>query len=197
MAHSLGQPGLIQTQDTQSVPLRQGERSIRGPFFNDQFYRIHTDIRPAMLSVKSSLKKIASNEASRKDAVAQFLKKISAEIASSLLTAFICSGGKPLFTYTPGMSSINLMDMSCMQWGSASMPPEISTANPIGNQLKSLFNAINDGELTEAINSAWSQGAVWHDAEDGRYLYEVFVRIEEVDTETMVVRYKYITGTKE
>jgi hypothetical protein len=51
--------------------------------------------------------------------------------------------------------------------------------------------------LTEAINNAWAQGGVWHDGPDGRFLYEIFVRIEKVDIETLDITYKYITGTKE
>lgn len=196
MMHSHGQPGLIQTQDDSSVPLKPSERSIRGPFYSDQFYRIHTDIPPALLTMKSraaSLKKTASDK-QKAAIVGDFLKKLCGEIASSLLAAFMTTD-RPLFTYSPAYSEIDLKNEQSF----LPMNPILTATgmSPYVAQLKSLFDSINDGDLTEAINNAYAQGAVWHESESGRFLYEVFVRIEEVDTEHLTIKYKYLTGTKD
>jgi hypothetical protein len=196
MKHPMAEPGLIPSQDSQSVPLKPNERNIRGPFFSDQFYRTHADIPPALMVMKdkaASLSKTAAAE-EKTAIVAEFLKKLAGEIASSLLAAYMVTG-RPVFTYTPAESFICLTDENTY----VPMNPMLTGGgmNPVVAQLKSLFNAINDGELAEAINGAWAQGAVWHDDVDGRYLYEIFVRIEEVDTETLNIKYKFITGTKE
>jgi hypothetical protein len=194
MKHSLGEPGLVPSQDSNSVPLKPNERSIRGPFFSDQFYRIHTDIEPALLTMKSSLENKTAASPSKAAIIAEFLRKLSGEIASSLLAAFVVTD-RPLFTNSPSYSVINLSNESTI----CPMNPLLTSGgmSPYVAQFKSLLSSINSGELTEAINNAWAQGGVWHDGPDGRFLYEIFVRIEKVDIETLDITYKYITGTKE
>jgi hypothetical protein len=195
MKHSLGEPGLLQTeQDNSSVPLKPNERSIRGPFFSDQFYRIHTDIEPALLTMKSSLENKTAAAPAKATIIAEFLRKLAGEIASSLLAAFVVTD-RPLFTNSPSYSVINLANESTI----CPMNPLLTSGgmSPYVAQFKSLLSSINSGELTEAINNAWAQGGVWHDGPDGRFLYEIFVRIEKVDLETLDITYKYITGTKE
>jgi hypothetical protein len=252
-------PGLIPSQDTQSVPLKPKERSIRGPFFMDQFYRIHTDINPAMLSMASAKSKDDDwpkkeqfekrykelmkmdkgaliqkvNESSRLDMshmksepkkdvvyyildqegllrkksksagatketlnmVKELLSKLAGEIASSLLAAYKTTG-RPIFTQIPGESYINLnMDPASI---SSNTPLLIADESPYANHLKAALNTLTDSELSDAINDAWAQSAVWNNADEGyRFLYEVFVRIESVDTDTLIVKYKYVTGVKE
>ena len=186
--HTLTSPGLVSTESGGGTPLRSHERNIRGPFFMDQFYKIHADIPPAYLSIKSS--KTAS-DASKVEAVENFLVGLTAEIASTLLAAFKVSN-KPAFVGVPTEGVVDL------KAGYTEMNTMLNTvSNPITAQLQALFNSISDSELSEAINEAWSQSAVWKDSGIKSFLYEVFVRIESVDTETMIVKYKFITSLKE
>jgi hypothetical protein len=67
---------------------------------------------------------------------------------------------------------------------------------PYTSQLKALLTDINSGDLTNCVNDAWAQSAVWTD-EAKRSMYEVFVRIESIDTDTLTITYKYVTGMKE
>jgi hypothetical protein len=38
---------------------------------------------------------------------------------------------------------------------------------------------------------------VWNDNAEGGFVYEVFVRPETIDTESLVMKYKFIAGTRE
>lgn len=196
MKHPKAEPGLIPSQDSNSVPLKPNEKSIRGPFFSDQFYRVHTDISPALLTMKSSLENKTASSPEKAKIIGEFLRKLSGEIASSLLAAFVMTD-RPLFTGSPAYSSINLKD------GSTYLPmnPILTSGgmNPYAEQFRALLKSVNDGELADAINDAWAQGGVWHGTEGStdRWLYEVFVRIESVDIDTLEIRYKYVTGIKE
>jgi hypothetical protein len=187
--HTLTSPGLVSTESGGGTPLRSQERNIRGPFFMDQFYKIHADIAPANLTVKSSSLKTASNE-EKQSLVSDYLLKLSAEIGSSLLAACMVTD-KPSFVGVPTEGTIDLSN------GWTEMNSMFATANPMVAQLKSLFESISDSELSDAINDAWSQAAVWKSSGIQAFLYEVFVRIESVDTETMLVKYKFITSLKE
>lgn len=193
MPHSNGGPA-PQTQDDASAPLKPNERSIRGPFFIDQFYRQHADIPPALLTMKSSLNKKTASKEEKIKLIGEFFKRLAGEIGSSLLAAFMLTS-RPLFTYTPAFGELCLTDEESF----LPLNPLMTSGgvNPYANQLKALLTDINDGDLAQALNGAWAQGAVWHESETGKYLYEVFVRIEEVDTESLTIKYKYVTGTKE
>jgi len=193
MPHSKG--GVApQTQDDASAPLKPNERSIRGPFFIDQFYRQHSDIPPALLTMKSSLNNKTASKEEKINAIAEFLKRLAGEIGSSLLAAFMLTA-RPLFTYTPAFGELCLSDEESY----LPLNPLMTSGgtSPYTEQLKALLTDINDGDLAQALNGAWAQGAVWHESETGKFLYEVFVRIEEVDIDTLTIKYKYVTGTKE
>jgi hypothetical protein len=56
---------------------------------------------------------------------------------------------------------------------------------------------MNDSEIQIAINEASAQAAVWCENTDGGYLYEVYVRAESLDTDSMLLKYRFIIGTKE
>jgi hypothetical protein len=56
---------------------------------------------------------------------------------------------------------------------------------------------MNDSDIQDAINDAWAQAAVWHSGSgSGNFTYEVFVRAESIDTDAMILKYKFVTGTK-
>ena len=190
--HSLTSPGLVSTESGGGAPLRSRERNIRGPFFMDQFYKIHADIPAAQLTVKSSLNKTAA-EFNKVELVESYLANLSAEIASSLLAAFIISP-KLSFIGQPTEGTIDLKATPV-----AFMNPMLSkdVQNPIVNQLAVLFESLADNELTEAINNAWSQSAVWKEDGKAGFLYEIFVRIEAVDIDNMVITYRFVANKKE
>ena len=79
------------------------------------------------------------------------------------------------------------------------MPQGMSNFNAVGtgSRVKYLLDKLNDGEIKEAINDSWAQAAVWNDEPSGGFVYEVFVRIETIDTDSMLARYKYVCGTRE
>ena len=192
-SHSLTSPGLVSTESGGGTPLRSQERNIRGPFFMDQFYKIHADISPANLTIKSSINQKTASDIDGAMVVADFLAKLSAEIASTLLAAFVVTNA-PAFVGVPTTGTISLMNVGT----DVMMSPLLGAAmNPITQQLKSLLDNMNDSQLTEAINDAWAQSAVWKEAGTTSFLYEVFVRIESVDTEAMTITYKFITDLKE
>jgi hypothetical protein len=193
-SHSLTSPGLVSTESGGGTPLRSQERNIRGPFFMDQFYKIHADISPASLTIKSSINQKTASDIDKAMVVADYLAKLSAEIASTLLAAFMVTGA-PAFVGVPTTGTISLLSAG----SDVMLNPMLSSGNmnPIVNQLKTLFDTMNDSQLTEAINDAWAQSAVWKDSGTTSFLYEVFVRIEAVDTEAMTITYKFITDLKE
>ena len=190
--HSLTSPGLVSTEEGGGAPLRSRERNIRGPFFMDQFYKIHADIPASQLTVKSSLNKKAA-ETNRVELVEQYLTSLAAEISSSLLAAFVVDP-KLNFIDVPTEGTIDLKASP-----SIFMNPMLSkdVLNPIISQLSSFFNSLNDNELTDAINNSWSQSAVWKENGKNGFLYEIFVRIESVDVDNMTITYRFVASKKE
>ena len=59
------------------------------------------------------------------------------------------------------------------------------------------MDKLNDGDIKAAINDAWAQAAVWNDNADGGFIYEVVVRPETIDTDSLVMKYKFVCGTRE
>lgn len=194
MMHSNGAPGLIQTQDLESAPLRSNERAIRGPYFLDQFYRDHCEIPPALLTIKSSLQKQAKVAASinKVEVVSEFLKGIAGELAASLLAAFKVTS-RPCFTYTPCYATLDLKEYLTP----SDYPGRAVSPTAFAEQLKALVQSLNSGDLTEALNQAYAQSAVWHESDQDSYTYEIFVRLEDFDTDSLKIRYKYLSGKKE
>jgi len=192
--HTLTSPGLISTEEggASGAPLRSGERNIRGPFFTDQFYKIHADIPASSLVIKSSLNKLAA-ETDKVALVETYLSSLAAEIASSLLAAFVVEP-KLNFIDIPTEGKIDLKSSP-----SVFLNPMLSrdVQDPIVSQLEMFFNGLNDNELTDAINAAWAQSAVWKEDNANGFLYEVFVRIESVDIDNMTISYKFVAKKKE
>ena len=58
------------------------------------------------------------------------------------------------------------------------------------------MNMLTDSDIQECINAGWAQAAVWNsDSKDG-YTYEIFVRPETIDKQTLVLKYSWVSGTK-
>jgi hypothetical protein len=63
--------------------------------------------------------------------------------------------------------------------------------------VKRLVERLSDSEIQECINDAWAQAAVWCSTPDGGFVYEAFARAETLDSDTLILKYKFVTGTRE
>lgn len=186
-AMGIGRDG--KEQVLEGVPLRK-ENDIRGPMFTEEFYGQYEGISGDSLSAMASLKaKRAANETDV-DQFAMFLKKVVGEIAATFIAAFKVTS-RPLLDKVPGVGEVQLQYVEQPQGMSA-----FNTVNT-GSRVKYLMDKLNDSEIQDAINDAWAQAAVWHDGGKGGYVYEVFVRAESIDTDSMIMKYKFVAGTKE
>ncbi len=181
-AIGIGRDGKPQVLD--GAPLRK-ENDIRGGMFMDEFHQQYDGVPGAMLSVAS---KVAAGE--EKQQFNKFLKLVMGEIAASLIAAFKVTS-RPILNKAPGVGEVQLDQVE--------QPSSLSTFNlpQTGSRVKYLLDKINDGDIKEAINGARAQAAVWLDDPDGGYVYEVFARAESIDTDSMKLKYTFVTGTRE
>jgi hypothetical protein len=172
----------------EGAPLRK-ENDIRGPMFTDEFYANYPGI-PGKYMVSSLKKNAATTE--KKEVLADFLKKVVGEIAVTFASAFKLTSRPVELDKVPGTGNVNLVlaeNSSVNNWP--------SYANDVGGRIESLLEEMNDSDIQDAINDAWAQAAVWHSGSgSGNFTYEVFVRAESIDTDAMILKYKFVTGTK-
>ena len=174
-------------QVLEGAPLRK-EWDIRGPMFSDEFYANYPGI-PGKYMVSSMQKNAASPE--KKEVLADFLKKVVGEIAVTFAAAFKVTSRPVELDKVPGTGNVNLVavENSVNNWP--------FYAGEVGGRIKSLLEEMNDSDIQDAINDAWAQAAVWHSGSgSGNFTYEVFVRAESIDTDAMMLKYKFVTGTK-
>jgi hypothetical protein len=172
------------SQVLEGAPLRK-ETDIRGPMFTDEFYQNY-DAVPGAAFASLREKKAGAEE---KKQFGLFLKKVMGEVAATFIAAFKVTTRMPM-NQIPGVGEIQLAQVE---------QPIASTFNIVntGSRVKYLMDKLTDSEIQDAINDAFAQGAVWHEAKEGGFVYEVFVRAETIDTESMILKYKFVTGTKE
>lgn len=183
--------GLGPNEPTGGVPLRK-ELNLRGPGFTNTFYGPHDDISPNSL-LMASAKKSKNASLDNKMKLSEILKKICGQIASSLIAGFQVTS-KPLFTDIPMEWTLNLRDLeNGIQLQNAGTLP----VNQTGFGFKAIAEGLNDSDLTDALNGAWAQGAVWNDEGDTGFTYEVFVRAEKLDIEGMNLKVKYVIKKKD
>jgi phage-related minor tail protein len=72
-----------------------------------------------------------------------------------------------------------------------------TTLNITGSRVKALVEKLTDSEIQEAINDGWAQAAVWCSSPGGGFVYEVFVRAETLDSESLLLKYRFVTGTRD
>jgi len=172
----------------EGAPLRK-ENDIRGPMFTDEFYANYPGI-PGKYMASSMKKNAAASE--KKEVLADFLKKVVGEIAVTFASAFKVTSRPVELDKVPGTGNVNL---STVENSSINNWP--TYANDVGGRIKSLLEEMNDSDIQDAINDAWAQAAVWHSGSgSGNFTYEVFVRAESIDTDAMILKYKFVTGTK-
>lgn len=169
----------------EGVPLRK-ENDIRGEMFTDEFYGQYESVPGAAMAI-ASMKVAAGDEVVQ---FSKFLKLVCAEIAATMVGIFKITQ-RPLLDKVPGVGEIHLDQI---EQGQQAMPQGQTTQ---GGRVKYLMDKLNDGDIKAAINEAWAQSAVWHEGADGGFVYEVFVRPETIDTDQMVMKYKFVCGTKE
>lgn len=185
----LGRDG--KSQVLEGTPLRK-ENDIRNPgAFMDEFYGATSGISGAALNGMFASKKAADDEGGEIDDKAQFssfLKRVMGEIVATFLAAFKVTNRVPL-NKVPGIGELSLMTFETpMNLGNSVID--------LGSRVKHLVDKLNDSDLKEAINDAWSQGAIWCNAPIGGFAYEVFVRAETIDTDTLIMKYRFVCGTK-
>lgn len=170
----------------EGAPLRK-ENDIRGYMFTDEFYGQYEGIPGAAMAVASK----TAAEGDEQKQFAMFLKKVCGEIAATMVAAFKVTS-RPLLDKVPGIGELQL---DVMEQGTGTSMPAGQTTQ--GGRVKYLMGKLNDGDIKQAINDAWAQAAVWNDNADGGFVYEVFVRPETIDTDSLVMKYKFIAGTRE
>jgi hypothetical protein len=181
-AVGIGRDGKPQVLD--GAPLRK-ENDIRGGMFMDEFHQQYEGVPGALLAVAS---KVAAKDEQHQFEV--FLKKVMAEIAAAFIAAFKVTG-RPILNMVPGIGEVQLAQVE--------QPSSLSSFNIVntGSRVKYLLDKLNDGDVKDAINKARAQAAVWVDDPNGGFVYEVFTRAESIDTDSMIMKYTFIIGTKE
>jgi hypothetical protein len=159
------------------------EDQIRGPQFMEEFYANYSQA-PALGVIAS---KVAA--ADEKNQFSLFLKRVMGEVAATFVTAFKVTNKQP-FNMVPGKGEIQLQYIE-QNSGLSSF----NTVNT-GSRVKHMLDELNDSDIAEAINTARASGSVWCDDPSGGFVYEVFVRAEDIDKDSMVMTYSYIIGTK-
>jgi hypothetical protein len=172
----IGRDGKPEVLD--GAPLRK-EDDIRGYMFMDEFYDQNAGIPGqylASLRVRPG-KKTAAGTLEEKEQLSAHLRAVVNEIAITLLSAFVVTHQQ--LPGVPGTSEVSLAQ------------------NPhVGSQLEHIFSHLNDSEVQDALNGVFVQGSVWKDSPEGGYVYEIFVRGDSIDTDTLTLKYRWVAGTK-
>jgi len=187
-ALGIGADGKPQVLD--GAPLRKVDE-IRGPMFDQEFYQQYQGIEPSGLraaSVASRVKKKADVSEYR-DQFADFLKKVVGEVAATFIAAFKVTN-RPMMNEVPGTGEVQLQNVEQSSLGA---PYNIQN---VASRVRHLVDKLNDSDIQDAINAAWSKADVYNDSEQGGYVYEVFVRPESLDQDTLILRYSFVIGTK-
>jgi len=177
-------------QVLEGAPLRK-EWDIRGPMFSDEFYANYPGVPGRYLAMSGSFGKKAATPGGQKEMLGDFLKKVVGEIAVTFCAAYKVTSRPVGLDRVPGTGEVNLVSVenSVNNWP--------FYAGEVGGRVKFLLEEMNDSDIRDAINDAWAQASVWHSGSaSGNFTYEVFVRAESIDTDSMTLKYKFVTGTK-
>jgi hypothetical protein len=179
-------PSILQ----ESVPLRT-EMQLRGPGFMNDFYRSVVTLDPSKLQLAASKRAAAGEvEFNAKEEITTILQGVCGEIVATLLAAYKVTS-RPLAVGVPGDGSVSLSPN-----GVSNVPVSPQMDMFLHDRIAKLCEKLNDGDLQEIVNSSWSQGAIWCDSEKGGFTYEVLVRAESFDDESLELKYKYLVNIK-
>jgi hypothetical protein len=127
-----------------------------------------------------------------KEQFGTFLKMVMMEIATTLLSAWKVTNRPPL-NKIPGTGEVQLDQIEQQQYqGISSLSLTVTKS-----QVKYLVEKLNDGDLQEVLNDSWAQAAAWCGSPNGGGVREVFVRAETLDSESLRLVYKFVTGTRD
>jgi hypothetical protein len=190
-AIGIGRDGKPQVLD--GAPLRK-ENDIRGPMFSEEFYSASPAIPGKNLVMAGSInefKKKAAATADQKEMLGDFLKKVMGEIVATFCAAFKITNRPIQLDKVPGVGEVYLVDME------NSGNSALLGLGEVGGRIKFLLEKMNDSDVQDCINEAWSQAAIWHSGSgSGNFTYEVFARAESIDTDSLILKYEFVTGTK-
>ena len=172
-------------QVLEGTPFRK-ENEIRGGMFDEEFHSQYDD-GPALGVVA---KQAASGQ--EKEQFGSFLKKVMAEVAATFVAAWKVTSRPPL-DKIPGTGELQLDQVEQQEMQGVSSFNLVTS----GSRVKHLVEKLNDGDLQDCINNAWAQAAVWNSDPQGGMVFEVFVRAETLDSESLRLKYRFVTGTKE
>jgi hypothetical protein len=165
------------------------EDEIRGGMFDEEFHQNY-DMGPGGDALSHLAKQAGLGNA--KEQFGAFLKRVMAEIAATFIAAFKVTSRTPL-DKVPGIGELQLDQVEQQQYqGLSSL-----TLNVTGSRVKNLVQKLTDSDIQECVNDAWAQAAVWCSSQGGGFVYEVFVRAETIDSESLLLKYKFVTGTRD
>ena len=171
-------------QVLEGSPFRK-ENEIRGGMFDEEFHAQYDD-GPALGVVAKQ-----AGLGQEKGQFGSFLKKVMAEVAATFVAAYKVTSRSPL-DKIPGTGELALDQVDQQQPGMSSF---ILTDS--GSRVKHLVEKLNDNDIQDCINDAWAQAAVWCSDPAGGFVYEVFVRAETLDSESLKLKYRFVTGTRD
>lgn len=177
-------------QVLEGTPLRK-ENDIRGGMFMDEFHQNYEGGPDASALSIVSTKVAAAEEANQ---FAKFLARVCGEIAAAMGTAFKVTM-RPILGKVPGSGQVQLAEIERSQPGF--YPSSDTNLIDTASRVRYLLEKLTDSEVQDAINKARAQQAVWCEDSKSGFIYEVFVRAESIDTDTMVMTYEFVTGSKE
>jgi hypothetical protein len=164
--------------------------------FEEEFYQ-HYDGQPGL----DAHSQLASEQGSKTAAAAgdykaqlgHFLKRVVAEIAATFISAYKLTSRPPL-DRIPGTGEVQLdqIEQSAAQGLGGGLSLSITQS-----RVKRLVERLSDSEIQECINDAWAQAAVWCSTPAGGFVYEAFVRAETLDSDSLALKYKFVTGSRE
>jgi hypothetical protein len=177
-------------QVLEGAPLRR-EQDIRGYGFSDEFYSQYEMFDPSGMGAITITAKVTkrADASEYKAQFKEFLQKAMGEVAATFTAAFRVTQ-RPMMSGVPGTGEIQLQNIEqpMLQSNSFNVPA-------VASRVSFLLSKLTDSDIQEAINGAYSQAAVWNPEGDG-YTYEVFVRPESIDRDTMILKYSFVVGTK-
>ena len=165
--------------------------NMRKPSQMDDFY-MQRNPGPVLANADQLLEKLAAFSGDEKQQFSAYLKRVMAEVAATFISVYKVTN-KPPLNKVPGTGELQLEQVEQQQY------QNISGFNIIdnGSRLKYLVEKMNDSDIQECINDAWAQAAVWCSSPGGGFVYEVFCRAETLDSESLVLKYRFVTGLKD
>ena len=171
------------------VPMRQ-EMNLRGPSYQDDFYRRRDDLSPSTLTMAASLNKQAGEAETFQ--LSKFLKSVVGDFVASMISGYGVSKREFPFSSTPAEFQINLGEVLQVSTGMGAnqMAPS--------ETLKAVISKMSDIEIAEALKSAWAQGAIWNDETETSegFTFEVYARAEKLDPASLTFTLKFVTGVR-